>query len=411
MLNYQRFELKNGLKVFVHTDKLAQTVAFNLCYKVGSRDEQESMTGFAHLFEHLMFSGSANVPSFDTPLQNVGAQNNAFTNVDLTNYYITLPLANLETAFWIESDRMKALNINKKSLDVQKKVVIEEFKQRYLNQPYGDVWLNLRPLVYKSHPYKWATIGKDIKHIETAKLADVKAFFSKYYVPNNAVLVIAGNVDLESIKELSEKWFGDIEPGVPNNAVYPDEPVQTQERRLALERNVPANTFYMAFPMSGKFKPGYFEADILTEILGQGKDSRLYKKMILEEKICSGVSSFQMGALGPNLFLISGTLKPNVSFETVEKLIWNELNAIKGGDINESEIMKIKTQARTSEAFSEIDLLNRAMKLAFAEIAGHLEILETEMTLIEQIQKVDLIKAANEIFVKEKSNLLTYGKH
>ena len=191
MIPYSSFTLDNGLQVFVHEDHSVQIAVMNILYDVGSRDEQPDKTGFAHLFEHLMFGGSVNIPNYDEPLQLVGGENNAFTNTDITNYYLTVPAANIETGFWLESDRMLSLSFDPHVLDVQRKVVIEEFKQRYLNQPYGDVWLKLRPLVYTTHPYQWATIGKEISHIENATLHDVKDFFFTHYVPSNAILVVA----------------------------------------------------------------------------------------------------------------------------------------------------------------------------------------------------------------------------
>ncbi|MCB0409604.1 MAG: insulinase family protein, partial [Flavobacteriales bacterium] len=291
MITFEKFELENGLKVIVHQDKSTPIVAFNLLYDVGARDEDENKTGFAHLFEHLMFGGSINVPNFDEPLQKVGGDNNAFTSNDITNYYITLPKENLETAFWLESDRMLSLAFTDKSLEVQRQVVIEEFKQNYLNQPYGDVWLLLRPLAYSKHPYKWATIGKEIAHIENATMEDVKDFFFHHYLPNNAILCIAGNIRTEEIKTLTQKWFGEILKGNVKERNLTVEPKQTKERRLQVERDVPSNAIYKAYKMCKRSDNDYFATDLLSDILSMGNSSRLYTSLIKEQKLFSDINA------------------------------------------------------------------------------------------------------------------------
>ena len=292
MIKFEKFTLENGLKVIVHKDESTPIVAFNLLYDVGARDEDENQTGFAHLFEHLMFGGSINIPNFDEPLQKVGGTNNAFTSNDITNYYITVPKENLETAFWLESDRMMSLAFTDKSLEVQRSVVIEEFKQNYLNQPYGDVWLLLRPLAYTSHPYKWATIGKEVGHIENATMDDVKIFFYKHYLPNNAVLTVAGNIELNEVKQLTDKWFGDIPSGNVPKRDLPIEPEQTEQRRLKVERNVPANAIYKAYKMCSKTHPDYYTTDLLSDVLSLGKASRLYISLVKVQTLFSEISAF-----------------------------------------------------------------------------------------------------------------------
>jgi len=276
MISYSSFVLDNGLKVFVHEDPTVQIAVMNILYNVGSRDERPDKTGFAHLFEHLMFGGSVNIPNYDEPLQRVGGENNAFTNTDITNYYLTVPASNIETGFWLESDRMMSLSFDPQVLEVQRKVVIEEFKQRYLNQPYGDVWLKLRPLVYTTHPYQWATIGKEISHIENATMEDVRGFFFKYYVPNNASLVVAGNVTLEQVKRLSEKWFGPIPAGKNPGRKLPSEPAQLSKRTLEISAKVPANAIYKAYHMPGRFDADFYASDLLSDVLSRGNSSRLY---------------------------------------------------------------------------------------------------------------------------------------
>ena len=321
MINFERFTLNNGLKVLVHQDKSTPIVAFNLLYNVGARDESEDQTGFAHLFEHLMFGGSENIPNFDEPLQRVGGNNNAFTSNDITNYYITIPKNNIETAFWLESDRMLKLAFTDKSLEVQRSVVIEEFKQNYLNQPYGDVWLLLRPLAYQVHPYKWATIGKEISHIENATMDDVKSFFYQHYLPNNAILSVAGDVEVEEIKSLCKKWFEDIPSGNVAKRNLPKEPKQTEPRRLKVERDVPANTIYKAYKMCNKKGADYYITDLLSDILSQGKSSRLYISLVKEQKLFSEISAYILGCFDDGLLVIDVNLRDGVSFEDAENSI------------------------------------------------------------------------------------------
>ncbi|MBA4056493.1 MAG: peptidase M16, partial [Marivirga sp.] len=304
MVSFKEFTLENGLKVIVHEDPTVQIAVMNILYDVGSRDERPEKTGFAHLFEHLMFGGSKNIPNYDEPLQRVGGENNAFTNTDITNYYLTLPASNIETGFWLESDRMLSLSFDPKVLEVQRKVVIEEFKQRYLNQPYGDVWLKLRPLAYQVHSYQWATIGKEISHIEDATMEDVKEFFFRYYVPNNAVLVVAGNVTADQVKKLSEKWFGPVPAGTKGRNLVA-EPKQTKKRFLEVGAKVPASAFYKAYHMPGRFHQDYYAIDLLNDIMSRGQSSRLYQQLVKEKEIFTSISSFVMGTIDPGLFVIS----------------------------------------------------------------------------------------------------------
>src|SRR5476651_2360452 len=306
MVKFNRFTLDNGLRVLVHEDNTTPMAVVNILYDVGSRDEDPEQTGFAHLFEHLMFGGSANIPSYDEPLQRVGGENNAFTSNDLTNYYITLPSANIETAFWLESDRMLSLAFSKKSLEVQRNVVIEEFKQRYLNQPYGDVWLRLRPMVYKKHPYRWDTIGKTIEHIENAKIGDVKAFFKKHYNPQNAIMIVGGNVDTEQVKQLAEKWFGPIPAGQKYHRDLPQEALQQDERRETVKAKVPLNSLYIAFQMPGRTDEAFHACDLIGDLLSRGNSSRMYKTLVKEKQIFSEVHASMTGSLDTGMFIIDG---------------------------------------------------------------------------------------------------------
>jgi len=410
MIDFDKFTLKNGLKVIVHQDKSTPIVAFNLVYDVGARDENENQTGFAHLFEHLMFGGSVNIPDFDTPLQNVGGSNNAFTSNDITNYYITLPKDNLETAFWLESDRMLSLAFTEKSLEVQRSVVIEEFKQNYLNQPYGDVWMLLRPLAYEKHPYKWATIGKEVSHIENATMADVKAFFKKHYIPNNAILTVAGNIELEDIKELSQKWFENIPSGKTTKRNLPKELPQTTEKRLTVERDVPANAIYKAYKMCAKQHKDYFTTDLLSDVLSLGKSSRFHTSLIKEQKLFSEINAFISGSYDEGLFTITGKLLDGVSFETAENAILAELKKIKTHFANDAELTKVKNKIESTSQFSETSVLNKAMNLSFAELLGDANAVNLEAEQYQKISKEDIHRIANEILIESNCSTLIYSK-
>jgi zinc protease len=408
MINYESFTLANGLKVIVHEDHSAPIAAFNLLYKVGARDEDPEKTGFAHLFEHLMFGGSKHVPEYDEPLQKVGGDNNAFTSNDITNYYITLPSSNLETAFWLESDRMLSLSFDPKVLEVQRSVVIEEFKQRYLNQPYGDAWLKLRPLAYKEHPYRWATIGKEISHIEKATMDDVKEFFFKYYLPNNAVLVVAGDVTLSEVKRLSEKWFGEIPMGKAVEKNLPVEPEQTEYRLLEVEEDVPIDSLYMVFHMGARLDDSYHATDLLSDILGRGKSSRLYNELIEQKRMFSSLSAHVSGSLDPGLFVIEGKLNTEFTIAEGEEAIWNLIEAFKSEELSELEVTKVKNKAESTLVFSEMELLNRAMNLAYAEMLGDVSLVNQELAKIRSVGPEDILAAAKKVLRKENASVLRY---
>ena len=410
MIDYDKFELENGLKVIVHTDKSTPIVAFNLLYNIGARDEDKNKTGFAHLFEHLMFGGSVNIPHFDEPLQKVGGDNNAFTSNDITNYYITVPKENLETAFWLESDRMLSLAFTDKSLEVQRQVVIEEFKQNYLNQPYGDVWLLLRPLAYDQHPYQWATIGKEIAHIEHATMADVKDFFYTHYLPNNAILCVAGNVKTEEVKALAKKWFGDIKPGQVKKRNIPIEPVQIQEKRLEVQREVPANAIYKAYKMCKRRDEDYFATDLLSDVLSMGNSSRLYKSLVKDKSIFSEIQAYVMGSIDDGLFVISGYVSDGVSFEEAERLLLDELEQLKAMPIKELELEKVKNKLESSREFSESSVLNKAMNLSFSELLGDVDYINTEPDQYNQVTVMDLQRVANQLFNAHNCSTLIYAK-
>lgn len=408
MIQFNEFTLDNGLRVIVHEDPTVQIAVLNVLYDVGSRDERPDKTGFAHLFEHLMFGGSINIPSYDEPLQKVGGENNAFTNTDITNYYLTVPAANIETGFWLESDRMLSLSFDPQVLEVQRKVVIEEFKQRYLNQPYGDVWLRLRPLTYLKHPYQWATIGKEVSHIENATPEDVRDFFFRFYAPNNAVMVVAGNVTTEQVKKLSEKWFGPIPPQKVAKRNLPSEPPQTQKRFLEIEASVPASALYKAYHMPGRFHQDYYAVDLLSDVLSRGQSSRLYQKLVKEKEIFTSISSFVMGTIDPGLLVINGRVKNGIKLGDAEGEINALLEDLLSEGAVEEELEKVKHQAYATLEFGEIEVMNRAMNLAFAKLSGDADLVNKEGAEIEALKLTDIQRVANQVLREENASVLYY---
>lgn len=410
MIHYEHFTLDNGLRVFVHEDASTPIAAVNILYNVGSRDEDPDRTGFAHLFEHLMFGGSKHIPSYDEPLQRVGGENNAFTSPDITNYYITLPAANIETAFWLESDRMLSLSFDPQVLDVQQKVVIEEFNQRYLNQPYGDAWLKLRPLAYQQHPYRWATIGKDISHIENATLDDVKSFFFRYYLPNNALLVVAGNVTVEQVKQLCAKWFAPIQAGKPYVRNLPKEPTQTEARFLETSANVPLNALYKAYHMPGRFESNFQTVDLLSDMLGRSKSSRLYQRLVRDVPMFNNLSAYITASLDPGLLMIQGTLNEGVTLEEADAAVESIVQEMINETVPDDELAKVKNQAEATMAFSEVELLNRAMNLAFAANAGNPDWVNEEAEKIQAVTPDAIRAMAGQVLRRENSSTMYYRK-
>ncbi|MFO0323044.1 MAG: M16 family metallopeptidase [Bacteroidota bacterium] len=410
MIQFEKFKLKNNLTVIVHQDKSTPLACLNIIFDVGARDEDENKTGFAHLFEHLMFGGSVNIPNYDEPLQMVGGENNAFTTNDITNYYCTVPSDNLETAFWLESDRMMSLAFDEKSLEVQRHVVIEEFKQRYLNQPYGDVWLLLRPLIYHVHPYKWATIGKEIKHIEDATIEDVKSFFNAHYNPSNAVLVVAGNVELDNVKALCEKWFAPIAAGVKLKRNLPKEPEQTEYRSLTVERDVPINSIYRAYRMCARTDKEYHTIDLLSDILSRGNSSRLYKNLIKDKQLFSDLNAYVMGDFDKGLFVISGKVNEGVSIEQAEAGIDAEILKIQTSLVSTEELQKCKNKIESTVTYSEADVLNKATNLAISEILGDANLINLEIENYQKVTAEGIKEQANKILQKTNCSTLFYLK-
>ena len=408
MIKYEKYSLKNGLRVLVHVDKTTPLAALNLVYDVGSRDEDPNRTGFAHLFEHLMFGGSKNIPDYDTPLQNACGENNAFTSNDITNYYLTIPVENIETGFWLESDRMLELDFSQHSIDVQRNVVIEEFKQRYLNQPYGDVSLLLRDMAFESHPYKWPTIGKEIDHIKYASLDDVKRFFYTHYAPNNAVLVVSGNVDPIAIFQLAEKWFGEIPSRDVPVRNLPVEPVQLKKRFLEVERKVPYDAIYMAFHMGAKFDANYFVSDLISDVLSNGDSSRLYRKLVLEKGMFSELDAYISGDCDPGLFYVSGKLMQGVQLEDAEKAIWEELIKMKEEDISEYELNKVVNKVVANIEYSEISYLHKAMNLAALELMGMVDLVNQQEEKYRDVTIDKMKMVSQDIFREENCSTLYY---
>ena len=408
MIPFEKFVLPNGLRVIVQEDHTSPMAVLNIIYDVGAKDENPDQTGFAHLFEHLMFGGSVNIPSYDEPLQRVGGENNAFTNNDFTNYYIQVPAVNIETAFWLESDRMLSLAFSEKSLEVQRNVVIEEFKQRYLNQPYGDVWLKLKPLAYQVHPYQWATIGKEISHIENAKIADVKAFFAKHYNPSNAVLVVAGAVTLAEVKSLCDKWFSPIPAGIKYERNLPDEPIQLAERSLKVFAKVPTDAIYKAFHIDSRLSGLYNTADLISDILSRGESSRLYQSLVKNKRIFSEINAYISGDIEPGLLIVEGKLMPGITMEQADESIWIALDEMKTDTVPVREMQKNINKLVSAFVFGEMSLLNKAMNLAYYELLGDANLINVEL---EQYQKitVEAIQAyAKQIFRKENCATLYY---
>jgi len=408
VIQFEKFELSNGLKVVVHEDDSTPMAAVNVLYNVGARDESPDKTGFAHLFEHLMFGGSANVPDFDTPIQMAGGENNAFTNNDITNFYDILPAENLETAFWLESDRMMSLNFDEQVLEVQRKVVVEVFKETCLNEPYGDVWHHIADMAYKVHPYRWPTIGKLPKHVEDATLQDVKTFFYKYYRPNNAILVVAGKVQTAEVRRMAEKWFGDIPPGPKHLRQLPQEPPQKRLEKRINEGNVPVDALYLAFHMPSRYQREYYVVDLISDVLGNGSSSRLYRRLLKERELFSAIDCYVSGSIDPGLLIIEGKTADGVSLEQGAEAIWQELEALKAAPVPERELQKLKNKVESTLQFSELNILNKAINLAFFELLGDAGIINQEAKLYQEVSTEELHKAAQAILTEENCSELFY---
>ncbi|MEY4927445.1 MAG: hypothetical protein RI894_1881 [Bacteroidota bacterium] len=408
MIQFERFTLTNGLRVLVHEDASTPMAAVNLLYDVGARDENPEKTGFAHLFEHLMFGGSQNIPNYDEPLQEAGGESNAFTNNDITNFYQTLPAQNLELAFWLESDRMNKLAFSKKSLDVQRKVVVEEFSETTLETPYGDVWHELMGMCYEVHPYNWPTIGKVPQHVKDATLDDVKAFFYKHYRPNNAILTVAGGVTKSQVQTLAEKWFGEIEAGEIRPRNLPQEPQQTARRFKEKIADVPANALYMAFPMASRNTRSYYLCDLITEILSNGPSSRLFRRLVKEQRSFAELDAYVTGSDDAGLIVIEGKPSEGVSLEQAEAAVWSELDRLLTNGIPSEELQKIKNKAESTLVFQEMGILNKAMNLAYFELLGDANRINEETEIYQSITVEEIMTEAKQRFQKNFVSVLYY---
>ncbi|MBS1563266.1 MAG: insulinase family protein [Bacteroidetes bacterium] len=408
MIHFEKFTLANGLRVLVHEDKATPMAVVNIMYDAGARDEDPAKTGFAHLFEHLMFGGSINIPDYDEPLQKAGGDNNAYTTNDVTNYHCQLPAENLETAFWLESDRMLSLAFSEKSLDVQRKVVCEEFKEHYINKPYGDTWFKMRELAYTVHPYRWQTIGKELSHVENATMDDVKKFFFKHYRPVNAILVVAGNVTVERVRELAEKWFGDIPRGEKYVRNIPQEPKQTAPRKLEVKANVPLDALYKTWHMADRLSEGYYAAELITEILSGGGSSRLYQALVKEQQLFSNIECYQFGSIDAGLVAIEGKLVKGVSMEAADKAVEQVLEKLRNELVDEKELQKVKNKTESALAFEDMSVMNRANSLAFYELLGNANLMNEELDKYQAVSPETIRKHARLIFDANNSNTLYY---
>jgi len=408
MIQFEKFQLDNGLKVLVHQDTSTPMAVVNVLYNVGAKDEDPAKTGFAHLFEHLMFGGSVNIPVYDEPLQRAGGENNAYTTNDLTNYYCQIPAENIETAFWLESDRMLSLAFSKKSLEVQRKVVCEEFKEHYINKPYGDAWHKMRSLAYTQHPYRWMTIGASLAHVEDATMEDVKDFFFQFYRPNNAILVVTGNVETEQVKQLAQKWFGPIEAGKPYVRNLPKEPVQEKMRSMDVRADVPLDMLMMTWHMGGRFDEGYHATDLITEVLGGGTSARLYEQLIKVKQIFSSIDCYHFGTVDPGLLVIEGKLVKGISMTVAEKAVLEEVEKIKNEILDAKEVQKVINKTESVICFEDMSIMNRAHSLAYYELLGDADLMNKELGMYQRVTPSMIQQTAQEIFQENNRNTLYY---
>jgi predicted Zn-dependent peptidase len=408
MIEINKYTLSNGLRLIHSEDDTTQMVALNILYDVGARDEDPRHTGFAHLFEHLMFGGSAHIPDYDTPVQMASGDNNAWTSNDSTNYYITLPRQNAETGFWLESDRMLSLEFSPRSLEVQRQVVIEEFKQRCLNQPYGDAAHLVRSLVYRVHPYQWPTIGKTTDHIAEATLEQVKEFFFSHYAPNNAILAVTGHITFKEAVALTEKWFGPIPRRDVKPRQLPAEPEQTEERRLTVHRPVPVDALYMCFPMCGRLQPDYYAFDMLSDLLSNGRSSRLVQRLVLDRQVFSAVDAYIQGSIDAGTLQITGKPVPGVTLEQAEEAVWQELGRLSSEPIRPEEMEKVMNRFESEQIFNNMNYLNLGTNLAYFELISQAEDINTEVAKYRSLTAEQVQDVARRTFVREKANILYY---
>ena len=408
MIKYKQTTLSNGLTVIANRDTASRMAAVNLLYKVGARNENPERTGLAHLFEHLMFRGTHLVPDFDTPVQMACGENNAFTNNDYTDFYITLPCDNLETALWLESDRMTGLNLSPEACEIEKRVVIEEFRQRYLNQPYGDLNMLLRDMVYTSHPYRWATIGLTPDHIAEASLEEIHDFYHRHYHPSNAILSVSGDIEEERVFSLAEKWFGGIKDNPYPIAPLPKEPVQTEARRLEVERDVPATTIVIAFHMGDRLSKDFYLGDITSDLLAGGDSARLYEHLIKGKSLFASVNAYISGDVDEGMFVFTGQLLPTTSEQEAEAAFWDEIALLQGAEISDYELEKVKNKFEANTLFGELNVMNKAMNLGYYSMIGDLPLINREIDIYRSLTKAEIADFSKRVFTQENSSTLIY---
>ena len=408
MITYQKKILSNSLTVIANRDRASRMAAVNILYKVGARNENPTRTGLAHLFEHLMFRGTHNVPDFDTPVQMACGENNAFTNNDYTDFYITLPVDNIETALWLESDRMTGLNLSAEAVEIEKRVVVEEFRQRYLNQPYGDQNMILRNMVYTTHPYRWATIGISPDHIENASLEEIHDFYHRFYHPSNAILSVSADIESERVFELAEKWFGSIEDTHYPISAIPQEPLQTEARRKVVERDVPATTITIAFQMGDRLSRDFFLGDMTSDLLAGGDSARLYERLIKKKQLFASVNAYISGDVARGMFVFTGQLHSTTTETEAEAAIWEEIEDLKKCNITAYELEKVKNKFEANTLFGELNVMNKAMNLGYYEMIGDLALINREVEIYRSLSANDVADFSRRTFRPENSSTLIY---
>ena len=410
MITFEKHTLANGLQVAANRDRCSKMAALNLLYKVGARNENPEQTGFAHLFEHLMFRGTRRIPNFDAPVQMACGENNAFTNNDYTDYYITLPTPNIETAFWLESDRMTGLSLSRRKLETEKRVVIEEFNQRYLNQPYGDMTKLLREMVYRVHPYRWCAIGRTPEHVAAATLEDAERFYRRYYRPSNAILSVSGDIEPEQVFAMAERWFGEIPDTPAHHDPLPAEPMQTSARRLKVDRDVPATAITIAFPMGGRLSRDYYLLDLISDLLSGGESARLYDSLIRRSRLFSAINAYITGDIDPGMFIITGQIMEGVSEQQAEEVLWEELRQLQEVAVGGYELEKVKNKFEAGVMFGELNVMNKAMNIGYYLMLGHPDLINSETDIFRSINAYDIIRESRRIFRPELSSTLIYRK-
>ena len=410
MITFEKHTLANGLQVAANRDRCSKIAALNLLYKVGARNENPEQTGFAHLFEHLMFRGTRRIPNFDAPVQMACGENNAFTNNDYTDYYITLPTPNIETAFWLESDRMTGLSLSRRKLETEKRVVLEEFNQRYLNQPYGDMTKLLREMVYRVHPYRWCAIGRTPEHVAAATLEDAERFYRRYYRPSNAILSVSGDIEPEQVFAMAERWFGEIPDTPAHHDPLPAEPMQTSARRLEVDRDVPATAITIAFPMGGRLSRDYYLLDLISDLLSGGESARLYDSLIRRRRLFSAINAYITGDIDPGMFIITGQIMEGVSEQQAEEALWEELRQLQEVAVGGYELEKVKNKFEAGVMFGELNVMNKAMNIGYYLMLGHPDLINSETDIFRSINAYDIIRESRRIFRPELSSTLIYRK-